>query len=142
MKRIAVIYWSGTGNTEMMAEAVAEGANINGNMVKLLKVEDATKEDVLNSDAVALGCPSMGAEELEEEYMEPFIESLEDVDFTDKPVALFCSYDWGAGEWIREWEERMKKYGAKLVDEGLIIQLTPDEKGLQTSKELGWKLAK
>ncbi|RKD28761.1 flavodoxin [Thermohalobacter berrensis] len=141
MKKIAVIYWSGTGNTEIMAEAIGDGAKVNGDSVKLIRVEDATKEDVINSDLIAFGCPSMGNEVLEEEFMEPFIESLEDVDFSGKTIALFGSYDWGDGEWMRDWEERMENYGAKLVDEGLIIRLTPEDEDIEKCKELGKKLA-
>ncbi len=140
MKKISIIYWSGTGNTEAMAEAVAEGAKDGGSSVKVLKVEEAAKEDVINANAVAFGCPSMGAEVLEEESMEPFIESISDIDYTDKPVALFGSYDWGDGEWMRDWESRMKGYGAALVDEGLIVNLTPGDEEISLCKKLGKKL--
>ena len=142
MKNISVIYWSETGNTEAMAKAIAEGAGINSDSVKLLKVEDATKEDVIAADAVALGCPSMGAEVLEDYSMEPFVESLKDVDFSSKPVALFGSYDWGDGEWMRDWESRMEGYGANLIQDGLIINLTPDDEGISLCRQLGEKLAK
>lgn len=138
MKKVTVIYWSGTGNTEMMAEAVAEGA---GSNVKLLKVEDATKEDVLNAEAVALGCPSMGAEVLEEGHMEPFIESLSDA-VARKTVGLFGSYDWGDGQWMRDWVDRMKEYKANVIDEGLIVHLTPDNEELEKCRYLGANLAK
>ena len=139
VKEIVIIYWSGTGNTEMMAEAILEGAK-NQSKVSLINVEDATVNDVISADAVALGCPSMGAEVLEEGTMEPFIESLENVDFSEKPVALFGSYDWGDGQWMHDWENRMKGYGAKLVDKGLIINLTPNEEDLEQCRELGKKL--
>lgn len=141
MKNITVIFWSGTGNTEIMANAIAEGAKVNGDAVKVLSVEEATKEDVINSDLIALGCPSMGSEVLDEDTMEPFIESLSDIDYNDKVFALFGSYDWGDGEWMRDWQNRMTNYGAKLVDDGLIINLTPDEEGMNLCKDLGEKLA-
>ena len=139
MQEVVVIYWSGTGNTEMMAEVIAEGAK-DQNIVRLVSVDQATIDDVSNADAVALGCPSMGAEVLEEETMEPFIESLQKVDFSNKALALFGSYDWGDGQWMFDWEERMENYGAKLVDQGLIIHLTPDQEGLEKCRELGRKL--
>ncbi len=139
MQEVVVIYWSGTGNTEMMAEAIVEGAK-DQNIVRLVNVDVATIDDVSNADAVALGCPSMGAEVLEEETMEPFIESLQKVDFSNKALALFGSYDWGDGQWMFDWEERMENYGAKLVDQGLIIHLTPDQEGLEKCRELGRKL--
>lgn len=139
MQEVVVIYWSGTGNTEMMAEAIVEGAK-DQNIVRLVSVDQATIDDVSNADAVALGCPSMGAEVLEEETMEPFVESLQKVNFSNKALALFGSYDWGDGQWMFDWEERMENYGAKLVDQGLIIHLTPDQEGLEKCRELGRKL--
>ncbi len=141
MKKISIIYWSGTGNTEKMAEAVAQGAKLGGGEVKLLEVGQATLEDVLNADAVALGCPSMGNEVLEEDEMEPFVSSLEKASLSGKPFALFGSYDWGDGEWMRSWVERMKNCGVNLVADGLIVNNTPDEDGLQESSQLGQKLS-
>jgi flavodoxin I len=141
MKRVVVIYWSGTGNTEKMASAVAEGARKAGASVQILAVGDASVESVANADAVALGCPAMGAETLEEEEMEPFICSLEGEDLQGKSLALFGSYDWGDGEWMRAWEIRMKKAGARLVGKGLIVQLEPDGEGLDKCRELGESLA-
>ncbi|MCT4508870.1 MAG: flavodoxin [Tepidibacter sp.] len=140
MKKISIVYWSGTGNTEVMAQAVSKGAQDNCE-VKLVTVEEATKEDILNADAVAIGCPSMGAEELEPEYMEPFIASFENIDLNNKPMILFGSYDWGDGEWMREWDERMKKYGANILEEGLIAHLTPEGEDLSKCEEIGKKLA-
>ncbi|MEA4925681.1 MAG: flavodoxin [Syntrophomonadaceae bacterium] len=140
MKNVVVIYWSGTGNTEMMAKAVAEGATAQGNMVKLMEVSEASKQDVLSADAVALGCPSMGTEELEEQEMEPFVQELEKEDMTGKIMALFGSYGWGEGEWMRDWESRMRNTGSILVDKGLILEETPDEQGLKDCRELGAKL--
>ncbi|BBB92148.1 MAG TPA: flavodoxin [Methylomusa anaerophila] len=141
MKKVSVIYWSGTGNTQKMAEAIAEGASLDGVAVSLISVDKASHEDVLNSNALALGCPSMGDEALEEEEMEPFIHSLEGENLAGKPLALFGSYDWGDGQWMRDWTERMKNQGAALVDNGLIIQSTPDDAGEAKCKELGAKLA-
>lgn len=142
MKKVTIIYWSGTGNTEMMANAISEGVKDVGNPVDVVRVEDANKDMVVCSELLAFGCPSMGAEVLEEDLMEPFIESLKDIDFTGKKVALFGSYDWGDGEWMRDWEERIKGYGASVVDEGLIIHLTPDNDGVEKCKDLGDSLAK
>lgn len=142
MKKVTVIYWSGTGNTEKMAEAIAEGAKIDNIEVSLKNVSQASLEDVFDADAVALGCPSMGAEELEDSEMEPFVESLNNDKIKGKPVVLFGSYDWGDGEWMRNWEERMKGYGANVIEEGLIINLTPEEEGLKKCKSLGENLAK
>lgn len=142
MKKISIIYWSGTGNTEIMAESIAKGAKVEGAEVKLLNVGEATLEDVFNRDVIALGCPSMGAENLEEEEMEHFIESLEKEGLKDKAIALFGSYDWGDGEWMKDWEDRMRKCGANIIESSLIINLTPEEDEIETCKALGRRIAK
>ena len=136
MKKAVVIYWSGTGNTELMAEAVAEGAKAAGTEVSLLTAAEAVLEHVAGADYVALGCPSMGDEVLEESEMEPFVASLQGV-VKDKPLALFGSYGWGDGAWMADWSDRMKQYGAKLIASGLIINERPNEDGLTSCKELG-----
>lgn len=141
MKNIAVIYWSGTGNTQQMAVALAEGAGVQDIEVVLKEVSSASKEDILKADAVALGCPSMGCEVLEESEMEPFVESIEADALTGKPLALFGSFDWGEGQWMDDWQERMSSGGAKLVADGLKIHNTPDDEGLKLCRELGSKLA-
>lgn len=139
MKKISIIYWSGTGNTELMAKAMEEAlADV---QVELITVDQATVDHVLQVDGVALGCPSMGAEELEEETMEPFICALEAEDLKGKPMILFGSYGWGDGEWMEDWQERMKKLGVNLIDEGLIIQEESIEEGLTQCKELAKRLA-
>ncbi len=142
MSKMLVVYWSGTGNTEKMAYEVAEGAKHYSDVeLKVLQVGDATKQDVIDADKVALGCPSMGAEVLEEDEMEPFVESLSDIDWANKSLALFGSYDWGDGEWMRNWQEQMEEYGASIVDQGLIVHLEPEEDDCQKCRELGGKLA-
>ncbi len=141
MKKITVIYWSGTGNTQKMAVAIAEGAKSEGVEVNLLSVDKAKREDVLNADAVALGCACMGCEVLEEDEMEPFVAGLEKEKLEGKKMALFGSYDWGDGQWMADWEERMKQAGVNLIEEGLKIQNTPDDEGVDACKKLGEKLA-
>ncbi|PAB58718.1 flavodoxin [Anaeromicrobium sediminis] len=140
MKKAVIIYWSGTGNTEAMAQSISEGVKNKGVEVDLVTVDNADVSMVENADFVALGCPSMGAEVLEEYSMEPFVESLKDVSFGGKKLALFGSYDWGDGQWMRDWEERMSDYGADIVGDGLMVHLTPDSDGEQQCKELGEKL--
>ena len=141
MKKITVIYWSGSGNTKEMAEAVAAGAGSAGAEVALLAVDEATAENVLTADAVALGCPAMGDEVLEEGEMEPFVTSVEGAGLNGKPIALFGSYDWGDGQWMRDWMARMNTRGAKLVADGLIVQNMPEEAQLSKCRELGVKLS-
>lgn len=133
--KTAVIYWSGTGNTEAMAKAVAEGAG-----AELFTVSDFSGS-VEDYDAVAFGCPAMGAEVLEEDEFEPFFSSVEDK-LNGKKVALFGSYGWGDGEWMRNWEERVKADGAVLVNgEGLIANETPSDDDLENCRQLGKALS-
>lgn len=141
MKNIAIIYWTGTGNTESMAEGIMEGAKNEDTQVRLLSVGDAKTEDVSNSDAIAFGCPSMGAEELEESEMEPFIESIASA-VKGKNIILFGSYGWGNGEWMTDWQERMEGYGANVIVDGLIINNDADKEGIEKCKEIGALLSK
>ena len=142
MRKVAVVYWSMGGNTAAMAEAVADGARQAGAEVLLRQVSEATPEEALSCDAIALGCPAMGAEVLEESEFEPFFAQLEG-SLGGKQVALFGSYGWGDGQWMRDWWERTEASGALLVgSEGLIVHETPDEDGLARCRELGADLAR
>ena len=132
--KTAVIFWSGTGNTEAMANAVAEGAGVSATQVS------SFDGDVSEYDALALGCPAMGAEELEDGEFEPFFAGIEGK-ISGKKIALFGSYDWGDGEWMRLWADRVKAAGAELVNgEGLICNNTPDDEALAKCKALGASL--
>ena len=133
--KTAVIYWSGTGNTESMAKAVAEGAG-----AECFAVSEFSG-NVEDYDAIALGCPAMGAEVLEEGEMEPFVTELEGC-VAGKTIGLFGSYGWGDGEWMRDWVERMTAAGATVVGgEGVICQDAPDDYAKTACEELGKKLA-
>lgn len=141
MGKKAVIYWSLTGNTEQMANAVFEGAKEAGADVVLLKFSETSADDALAFDAVALGCPAMGNEVLEEGDVEPFFTEMESK-LSGKKIALFGSYDWGDGEWMREWEKRVSTAGGQLISgEGLIVNNEPDEFALGECKKLGQALA-
>lgn len=129
-----VIYWSGTGNTEMMAKAIAEAGE-----GKLLCVSEATVDEVKNAEKLAFGCPAMGAEVLEESEFEPFMEEIQPY-LKGKRVVLFGSYGWGSGEWMDDFENRIKESGAELIEKGLIINETPDDEGIEKCKELGVSL--
>ncbi|MDE5558193.1 MAG: flavodoxin [Ruminococcus sp.] len=132
----AVIYWSGTGNTEMMAKAIAEGAG-----AELFSVSEFSG-NIADYDRIAFGCSAMGAEVLEEDEFEPFFSSIEG-SLSGKTIALFGSYGWGDGEWMRNWEERVKADGAILFgDEGLIVNETPSDDDLEKCREFGENLAK
>ncbi len=138
---VSVVYWSGTGNTQVMAEAVAEGIRSAGAEANVLEVADADAAALASEDAFALGCPSMGAEQLEETEMEPFVETLEPL-VSGKKILLFGSYGWGDGEWMRDWADRMKNAGAVLVRaEGVIANEAPDNEALEECRVAGKDLA-
>ncbi len=141
MSKTAVIYWSGTGNTEAMAEAVAEGAKSVNPETELFSVSDISASDAAGFDTLILGCPAMGAEVLEEGEFEPFFSELEPK-LAGKNVALFGSYGWGDGEWMRNWADRVQAAGAKLIEpEGLIANEAPDDEALEACRALGKKAA-
>ncbi|MDD6572998.1 MAG: flavodoxin [Thermoflexaceae bacterium] len=138
---IKIIYWTQTGNTEDMASEIAKGVEENGKEAILIPVSDARAEDLKDEKVFALGCPAMGAEELEESEMEPFVNEIESF-VSGKTVGLFGSYGWGGGEWMQNWTERMTKAGAIVVNgEGVICQGGPDEEELKMCRELGKQLA-
>lgn len=141
MAAIKVIYWSQSGNTQAMANAVAEGIKEAGKEAEAVFVTEANINDIKDDTAVALGCPAMGAEVLEEADMEPFVTSFESI-AAGKNVALFGSYGWGDGEWMRDWTERMIGAGANVLKgEGLICQEAPDDEMIEECKNLGKQLA-
>lgn len=132
--KTAVIYWSGTGNTEAMANAVAEGAGVDA-----LTVSEFS-DNIADFDAIAFGCPAMGAEVLEEEEFDPFFTGIES-ELSGKTVLLFGSYGWGDGEWMRNWEERAKQAGANLISEGVICNEAPDADAEAACRKLGADLS-
>lgn len=140
MSKIAVVYWSGTGNTEAMASAVLEGAKEKGaSGVMLTPMEfDAGMIDSL--DAIAFGCPAMGAEALEEDEFEPMFSGCKGK-LKGKRVALFGSYGWGGGEWMREWERTCRSAGITLVCDSVICSEAPDADAITACKALGAALA-
>ena len=136
MNKVAVVYWSGTGNTEAMAKAVEEGAKSAGAEVTVFAPSEFDVSKVDQFDAIAFGCPAMGAEVLEEEDFEPMFSAVES-SLKDKKIAIFGSYGWGDGQWMREWEERCNNDGAILVAEPLMVNETPDDDGIAACKALG-----
>lgn len=141
MDKIYVVYWSQTGNTEAMAEAVARGIRSEGKESAVVEVGSISPEELKEEAVFALGCPAMGAEVLEESEMEPFVETLEAF-VKGKTVGLFGSYGWGDGEWMRDWEARMQQAGANVIGgEGVICQETPDQEALEKCEELVKNLA-
>ena len=140
MSKIAVVYWSGTGNTEAMAQAVESGAKAAGADVSLFTAAEFTPQLLQEYDSVAFGCPAMGAEELEETEFEPMFTACEGR-LSGKSIALFGSYGWGDGEWMRSWEARCNDDGANLVCDSVICNEAPDEEALSACRALGAALA-
>ncbi|MDR0730942.1 MAG: flavodoxin [Treponema sp.] len=140
MKKILISYWSGTGNTEAMAKRVAQGVTDVGGEAVLKKAAETTPALVKEAAALAFGCPAMGAEVLEESEMEPLIAVLSAAELGGKSLGLFGSYDWGDGQWMRDWVDRMKGLGAVVEDEGIIAHLEPDNDSLTKCYELGKRL--
>lgn len=137
MSKIAVIYWSQSGNTEQMAQAIADGIKETGASCDLLQVSETNAADAAKYDKLALGCPAMGAEVLEETEFDPFFTELEGK-LTGRKVALFGSYGWGNGQWMRDWVGRANDANASVYqEEGLIIHETPDNDALAKCQEFG-----
>ena len=140
MKKVAVVYWSGTGNTEAMANAVMEGIEQSGGRGTLFTASEFDKNLLAGFDAVAFGCPSMGSEQLEESEFEPMFAACENA-LSGKRIALFGSYGWGDGEWMRDWEGRCGAAGAHLACESVICNDAPDEETLSACRGMGAILA-
>ena len=136
MSKIAVVYWSSSGNTEAMAKAVAEGAKASGAEVSIFDTEAFSSDKIDGCDAFAFGCPAMGDEVLEESEFEPLFAECEGK-LEGKKVALFGSYGWGDGQWMRDWEERCRDHKISLVSESVICQEEPDEEALENCRGLG-----
>ncbi len=140
MSKVAVVYWSGTGNTAIMAGAVEAGAKDSGADVSIFGPDDFTPDKVAEYDGIAFGCPAMGAEVLEETSYEPMFTAVEGV-LSGKKIALFGSYGWGDGQWMRDWEERCNAAGAKLVCDSVMANYAPGEDVLEACRGLGGALS-
>lgn len=141
MSKIAVVYWSGTGNTETMAKLIAEVAKEAGAEVALFTSKEFAPNMMEEYEKIAFGCPSMGAEQLEDTEFEPMFNSCESA-LKGKKIALFGSYGWGDGEWMRIWEETCITDGAILVCDSVIANEAPDNEAISACKALGAALAK
>lgn len=137
MSKVAIVFWSATGNTETMANCIAEGAGANGTIVPCTEM---TPAKLAEFDVVAFGCPAMGAEQLEESEFEPMFAALEG-SLNGKKIALFGSYGWGDGQWMRDWEKDCDDAGINLVCESVICCETPDDAALEACRAMGKALA-
>lgn len=137
--KTAVVFWSGTGNTEILANKIAEGIKAAGGDADVLGSSSFSASDVEKYGAFAFGCPAMGAENLEEDEFEPMFTSVEAL-LKGKKVVLFGSYGWGDGEWMRSWKERCENDGAAVLDT-LIANGEPDDEALEAALNLGKSVA-
>ena len=137
MRNVAVVYWSGTGKTEAMAEEISAGAERAGAHADLVQASDFEPSKVAQFDAFAFGCPAMGVEELEESEFGPMYDAVEPK-LDGKKVVLFGSYGWGTGEWMEAWEDRARN--ASVVTT-VIANEEPDESALAECDAAGASLA-
>lgn len=136
MKKVSVIYWSNGGNVEVLANSITEGIKSESVEVNLINVSDASIEDVVKSDAVAFGSPSMNNNRIEQEEMEPFISQFQTMKNNNKKVLLFGSFGWDNGEFMNDWIQRMKQYGFNVIGH-IAVKETPSAEELYRAKELG-----
>lgn len=134
--KAAIVYATTTGNTEQLAGAALEGAKAAGYETLIASADIADPAETLSADLILLGSPAMGAEQLEDS-MEDFFSGIEG-SLNGKKVGLFGSYDWGGGQWISDWEERVKSAGADFVG-SVKAQLAPDAEALEAAKKLAGK---
>lgn len=140
MNKVAIVFWSSTGNTQQMAELIESGAKEAGAQVNVFAPNEFSAEKIDEFDTIAFGCPSMGAEQLEEDEFEPMFLDVKEK-LNGKKIALFGSYGWGDGEWMRTWEEDCSSVGAILISESVICNESPDDEAISKCRELGKKLA-
>ena len=140
MSKTAVVYWSGTGNTAAMADAIVDGIKSEGGQAEVFTADSFNSDMAENYDFIAFGCPSMGCEQLEDSEFEPMFDSCKSK-LKGKQIALFGSYGWGNGEWMQAWEDDCKSLGADLVCDSVICNDAPDDEAIEKCKELGKMLA-
>ena len=136
MSKVAVVYWSGTGNTEAMASAVAEGITAAGGEASTITAGAFSAAAINDYDAIAWGCSAMGDEVLEESEFQPMWDECKG-SLGNKKIALFGSYGWGDGLWMRDWEKECKDLGLNLACDFVIANDTPDEEAKEACRELG-----
>ena len=136
MSKSAIVYWSGTGNTEALADKIFESAKESGKDVQLFGASEFSGDKVDEFDSIAFGCPSMGCEQLEDTEFEPMFENCKPK-LGGKNIALFGSYGWGGGEWMNTWEDECKSLGANLIFDSIICNDAPDDEALEKCEKLG-----
>lgn len=138
--KLAIVYWSATGNTEAMADAVEAGAKAAGAQVDKYEASEFNSSKLGDYDSIALGCPAMGTEELEDTEFQPMFDDIKN-SLSGKKTGLFGSYDWGDGEWMRTWQSECEDLGINLVSDGVIANNEPNEEAIANCEALGKALA-
>ena len=141
MAKVAVVFWSGSGNTEAMANAVMEGVAKGGAEAELIRVGDFSADRIADYDGILMGCPACGTEELDEGEFEPFFVEAEN-HLKDVKVGMFGSYGWGGGAFMDPWTERVNAAGGAMVADGVTCELEPDDDALERCRALGAAMAK
>ncbi len=132
--KVNIVYWTGSGNTLMIADALYQGAEDGGHTVNSVYVNDMSAEDFAKADILCLGCPAMSGEDIEEYEFRPYYEDLKPY-LEGKKVILFGSFDWGEGEWMQKWTAETKDVGADVIH-SLAYQWTPEQEQLDEAYEI------
>lgn len=140
MEKIAIVYFSQTGNTETMAQLIEEGIKSVGKEVEVFTISDFTTDMVEDYDLIAIGSPATGTEQLDEYEFEPWYTDIKDK-LTAKPVVLFGSHDWGDGEWMRTWHQDAVDAGINVVLDPLVVNLQPMDDEADRTRDYGVKIA-
>ena len=141
MDKVYIIFWTQGGNTGAMASAIGDGVKEAGKEPVFLSPSEAKVSELTELNGFAMGCPAMGCEVLEETEMEPFVSEVESI-IKGKKIVLFGSYGWGDGQWMRDWEERMKSAGAIIIGgEGIIAHEMPQDADIERCNNFGKQLA-
>lgn len=136
-----IIYWTGTGNTGAMATLIGKGINEVGEEAELINISSNKVNSLKDEECIVLGCPSMGAEELEDGEFEPFLEEI-GAELRGKKVFLFGSYGWGNGEWMEAFEDRILDLGGILPLDSVTVNYVPEGESEELCIEYGRKIAK
>lgn len=141
MKKVCIIYQSQSGNVEVLANEIFNGAKKAGADVSIKLVSEATKEDVLSADAVAFGSPSKNGNNIDQQELAPFLNEFKLTLNNDKPVVLFGSYGWDNGEFMNKFKDLMNDYGFNIIG-SLAVNESPSTEEMKKAEELGELLAK
>ncbi len=125
MSKVAVVYFSSTGNTEIMANKISDGAKEAGNETNVFSCSEFDVSTVNDYNAIILGCPACGSEELDDSEFLPMFEGIKS-DLAGKKVGLFGSYGWGGGEYMNTFKQECESSGIAIIGEPILAENTPD----------------